>query len=187
MKHILLTLLLLSPLAFADSSDDELINKFLEAEVQIDNCIKAKSCKELMSSGGPVLSILYDTNFTDALNRCTVMPKITKCGQVLGRINMKTFTAIEFMTEEIQETVNEINFELFVYKVGTYAQKEATALIQKYGDNGFPAFAKPNKNSDELVDLLIGPFVSEEDITVNIETLNQISGVAAGKITEWNP
>ena len=85
------------------------------------------------------------------------------------------------------EIMEEVSFELFVYKIGTFTQKEATALIKKYGDNGFPAFTKPNKNSDELVDLLIGPFVSEQDIQVNIETLNQISGVTAGKITEWNP
>ena len=85
------------------------------------------------------------------------------------------------------EIMEEVSFELFVYKVGTFTQKEATALIKKYGDNGFPAFTKPNKNSDELVDLLIGPFVSEQDIQVNIEILNYISGVAAGKIIEWNP
>jgi cell division septation protein DedD len=85
------------------------------------------------------------------------------------------------------EEMEEVSFELFVYKIGTFTQKEATALIKKYGDIGFPAFTEANKNSDELVDLLIGPFVSEQDIQVNIETLNQISGVTAGKITEWNP
>ena len=85
------------------------------------------------------------------------------------------------------EEMEEVSFELFVYKIGTFTQKEATALIKKYADIGFPAFTEANKNSDELVDLLIGPFVSEQDIQVNIETLNQISGVTAGKITEWNP
>ena len=90
---------------------------------------------------------------------------------------------LEWEAEEMEE----VSFELPVYKIGTYTQKEATALIKKYGDNGFPAFTKPTKNSDELVDLLIGPFASEQDIQVNIETLNQISGVAAGKIIEWNP
>jgi len=90
---------------------------------------------------------------------------------------------LEWEAEEMEE----VSFELPVYKIGTYTQKEATALIKKYGDNGFPAFTKSNKNSDELVDLLIGPFASEQDIQVNIETLNQISGVAVGKIIEWNP
>ena len=85
------------------------------------------------------------------------------------------------------EIMEEVSFELFVYKIGTLTQKEATALIKKYGDSGFPAFTEANKNSDELVDLLIGPFASEQDIQVNIVILNQISGVAAGKITEWNP
>jgi hypothetical protein len=84
------------------------------------------------------------------------------------------------------EIMEEVSFELFVYKIGTYTQKkEATALIKKYGDSGFPAFTERHKNG--LVDLLIGPFASEQDIQVNIETLNQISGVAAGKIIEWNP
>ena len=85
------------------------------------------------------------------------------------------------------EEMEEVSFGLFIYKIGTHTQKEVTALMKKYTDSGFPAFTEVNKNSDELVDLLIGPFVSEQDIQENIVILNQISGVAAGEIVEWHP
>ena len=95
--------------------------------------------------------------------------------------------------ERIEEDkrLGEVNESLMlgldVYEVGAYTSEEATALIKKYNDNGFPAFTQANKDSDELVDLLIGPFASEQDIQTNITMLNQISGVAAGKIVKWNP
>ena len=80
-----------------ETDDQKLINKLLEAEAAFDKCIEAKDCKELMSSGGPMAAILYDTDLTDALNRCESIFKITKCYQIMGRLNIKAIKAIEYM------------------------------------------------------------------------------------------
>ena len=95
---ILSILLILFAGGVAGETDDQkLINKLLEAEAAFDKCIEAKDCKELMSSGGPMAAILYDTDLTDALNRCESYLKITKCSQIMGRLNIKAIKAIGYM------------------------------------------------------------------------------------------
>ena len=95
---LLLSLLMLFAGGVVGETDDQkLINKLLEAEAAFDKCIEAKDCKELMSSGGPMTAILYDTDLTDALNRCESIFKITKCYQIMGRVSIKALTAIEYM------------------------------------------------------------------------------------------
>ena len=99
MKKLILisALLLFGSNGWAESDDQKLLNKLLEAEAAFDKCIEAKDCKELMSSGGPMAAILYDTDLTDALNRCESYLKITKCFQIMGRLNIKAIKAIEYM------------------------------------------------------------------------------------------
>ena len=96
-KLLLLISLLLATSAWGESDDQKLLNKLLEAEAAVDKCIEAKDCKELMSSGGPMAAILYDTDLTDALNRCESIFKITKCYQIMGRLNIKAITALKYM------------------------------------------------------------------------------------------
>ena len=90
-------LLLFAGGVVGETDDQKLINKLLEAEAAFDKCIEAKDCKELMSSGGPMAAILYDTDLTDALNRCESYLKITKCSQIMGRLNIKAIKAIGYM------------------------------------------------------------------------------------------
>ena len=90
-------LLLFAGGVVGETDDQKLINKLLEAEAAFDKCIEAKDCKELMSSGGPMAAILYDTDLTDALNRCDSIFKITKCYQIMGRLNIKAITAFKYM------------------------------------------------------------------------------------------
>ena len=47
-------------------------------------------------------------------------------------------------------------------------------LISKYTDNGFPAFTSPSIENNELLDLNIGPFSSEQDIKENILKVEQL-------------
>ena len=94
---ILIASLLMASGVVGETDNQKLINKLLEAEAAFDKCIEAKDCKELMSSGGPMAAILYDTDLTDALNRCESIFKITKCYQIMGRVNIKALTAIEYM------------------------------------------------------------------------------------------
>jgi len=92
----MLLTLLMSMGAWADSQDEELLRKLIIVETAIDKCIEAKDCFELMKAGGPLVELIYDTDLTDALNKCTGFFKITKCYQVMGRINIKTIEAMGY-------------------------------------------------------------------------------------------
>ena len=84
--------------------------------------------------------------------------------------------------------IEEIDFDLYVYKVGAFGSSEtATKVIQSFGDNGFPAFAKSNEFNKTLTTVLVGPFVSKDDIRTNQAVLNKIAGITTGEIITWNP
>ena len=84
--------------------------------------------------------------------------------------------------------IEEIDFDLYVYKVGAFGSPETvTKVIQSFGDNGFPAFAKPNESNKTLITVLVGPFVSKDDIRTNQVVLNKIAGITTGEIITWNP
>ena len=86
------------------------------------------------------------------------------------------------------EIIEEIDFDLYVYKVGAFGSPETvTKVIQSFGDNGFPAFAKPNESNKTLTTVLVGPFVSKDDIRTNQTVLNKIAGITTGEIITWNP
>ena len=86
------------------------------------------------------------------------------------------------------EIMEEIDFDLYVYKVGAFGSPETvTKVIQSFGDNGFPAFAKPNESNKTLTTVLVGPFVSKDDIRTNQTVLNKIAGITMGEIITWNP
>ena len=96
-KLLLITSLIISGSLWADSQDEELLRKLIIAETAIDKCIEAKDCFELMKVGGPLVEVIYDTDLTDALNKCSGIPKIPKCYQIMGRINIKTIEAMGYM------------------------------------------------------------------------------------------
>jgi hypothetical protein len=51
--------------------------------------------------------------------------------------------------------IEEIDFDLYVYKVGAFSSPETvTKIIESFGDNGFPAFAKPNESNKTLTTVL---------------------------------
>ena len=84
--------------------------------------------------------------------------------------------------------IEEIDFDLYVYKVGAFSSPETvTKIIESFGDNGFPAFAKPNESNKNLTTVLVGPFVSKDDIRTNQAVLNKIAGITTGEIITWNP
>ena len=52
--------------------------------------------------------------------------------------------------------IEEIDFDLYVYKVGAFSSSEtATKVIQSLGDAGFPAFAQPNQSNKTLTTFLL--------------------------------
>ena len=87
-----------------------------------------------------------------------------------------------------KERVENIDFNLYVYKVGAFESSETISNIVKLlNDEGFPAFTKTNKSNQNLTNVLVGPFASKKDIKDNQKTLNQIAGIEFGEVMVWNP
>ena len=95
---------------------------------------------------------------------------------------------IEDNIPSAKSIIETVDFNLYVYKIGAFssAQKVSQA-IQSFGDAGFPAFAKTNQSNPDLTNVLVGPFVSEDDINKNQEILNKIAGITNGETLTWNP
>ena len=63
-----------------------------------------------------------------------------------------------------KEEVEKVDLNLYVYKVG----------------------AIKNGSDKDLTDVLVGPFVSKEDIQKNEKEFNLIAGINSGEVLSWN-
>lgn len=80
------------------------------------------------------------------------------------------------------------NFKLFAYRVGVFTdENNVSKLEQALSNQGFPAFAKPNESNKTLTTVMVGPFVSIDDIRTNQTVLNKIAGITMGEIITLNP
>ena len=96
--------------------------------------------------------------------------------------------SIEDNIPSAKNIVEKVDFSLYVYKIGAFKSLETvTKVIQSYNDAGFPAFTQINQSNQELTTILVGPFVSKDDINGNQEKLNKIAGIINGEIVAWNP
>lgn len=95
---------------------------------------------------------------------------------------------IEDTISSAKSIVEETDFDLYVYKIGAFGSSSTvTILIQAYSDAGFPAFTEINQSNKALTTILVGPFVSEEDIIKNQKVLNAVAGISKGEILTWIP
>lgn len=95
---------------------------------------------------------------------------------------------IEDTISSAKSIVENTDFNLYVYKIGAFGSSQTiTKVIQLYSDAGFPAFTEINQSNQSLTTVLVGPFVSEEDITKNQKVLNTIAGISQGEILTWTP
>ena len=95
---------------------------------------------------------------------------------------------IEDTISSAKSIVENTDFNLYVYKIGAFGSSQTiTKVIQLYSDAGFPAFTAINQSNQSLTTVLVGPFVSEEDITKNQKVLNTIAGISQGEILTWTP
>jgi membrane protein required for colicin V production len=90
---------------------------------------------------------------------------------------------IEDTISSAKSIVEATDFNLYVYKIGAFGSSQTiTKVIQLYSDAGFPAFTEINQSNKSLTTILVGPFVSEEDITKNQKVLNSIAGISQGDL-----
>ena len=95
---------------------------------------------------------------------------------------------IEDTISSAKSIVEATDFNLYVYKIGAFGSSQTiTKVIKLYSDAGFPAFTEINQSNKSLTTILVGPFVSEEDITKNQKVLNSIAGISQGEILTWTP
>ena len=86
-----------------------------------------------------------------------------------------------------KEEVEKADLNLYVYKVGAFKSSEKIRkLIQSYNDAGFPSFTEKNRSDKGLIDVLVGPFASKEDIQKNEKEFNLIAGINSGEVLSWN-
>ena len=98
----------------------------------------------------------------------------------LGQISKDTnLVDVSFCVDGHKETNH-------IYRVST-KWNVLERNMQAYSDAGFPAFTEINQSNEALTTVLVGPFVSEEDIRKNQKVLNTVAGISKGEILTWTP
>tara|TARA_B100001250_G_C19768154_1_gene775787 strand:- start:251 stop:682 length:432 start_codon:yes stop_codon:yes gene_type:complete len=81
---------------------------------------------------------------------------------------------------------DESDFDFFVYRAHVLSSKEnAENLKNKIDDAGYPSFIEPYGNNKNLFAIYVGPFLSEDDIVTNIESIQLLSESDNGEIIRW--
>lgn len=81
---------------------------------------------------------------------------------------------------------NESDFDFFVYRAHVLSSKDnADKLKEKIVNNGFPAFVESFGDKGDLYAIYVGPFLSEDDIVMNMDLIKSISESNNGEISRW--
>ena len=104
-------------------------------------------------------------------------------------------TSIEVNNESISSNQNsngdfkefdESDFDFFVYRAHVLSSKDnANKLKEKIVNNGFPAFVESFGDKGNLHAIYVGPFLSEDDIVINMDLIKSISESNNGEISRW--
>ena len=80
----------------------------------------------------------------------------------------------------------ESDFDFFVYRAHILSsEKNAVKLSKKITDGGYPAFVEPFGDDRDLFAIYVGPFLSEDDIVTNMESIQLLSESENGEISRW--
>jgi cell division septation protein DedD len=80
----------------------------------------------------------------------------------------------------------ESDFDFFVYRAHILSsEKNAIKLSKKITDGGYPSFVEPFRDDRDLFALYVGPFLSEDDIVTNMESIQLLSESENGEISRW--
>ena len=81
---------------------------------------------------------------------------------------------------------NESDFDFFVYRAHVLSSKDnAIKLKEKIVDGGYPAFVDNFSNKENLFAVYVGPFLSEDDIVNNMDSIQLLSESSNGEISRW--
>ena len=80
----------------------------------------------------------------------------------------------------------ESDFDFFVYRAHVLSsENNANKLKEKIVIGGYPAFVETFGDKDNLFAVYVGPFLSEDDIVNNMESIQLLSESSKGEISRW--
>ena len=80
----------------------------------------------------------------------------------------------------------ESDFDFFVYRAHILSsEKNAIKLSKKITDGGYPSFVEAFGDGRDLFAIYVGPFLSEDDIVTNMESIQLLSESENGEISRW--
>ena len=80
----------------------------------------------------------------------------------------------------------ESDFDFFVYRAHILSsEKNAIKLSKKITDGGYPSFVEAFGDDRDLFAIYVGPFLSEDDIFTNMESIQLLSESKNGEISRW--
>ena len=78
------------------------------------------------------------------------------------------------------------DFDFFVYRAHILSsEKNAIKLSKKITDGGYPSFVEAFGDDRDLFAIYVGPFLSEDDIVTNMESIQLLSESENGEISRW--
>ena len=81
---------------------------------------------------------------------------------------------------------NESDFDFFVYRAHVLSsENNANKLKEKIVIGGYPAFVETFGDKDNLFAVYVGPFLSEDDIVNNMDSIQSLSESSNGEISRW--
>ena len=84
------------------------------------------------------------------------------------------------------EFLKESDFDLFVLRVHVLSSLEnAESLSEKIKKGGYPSFVEVFGKNKNLYAIYVGPFLSKEEISSNIEDIKEVSQSSQGEVTRW--
>ena len=80
----------------------------------------------------------------------------------------------------------ESDFDFFVYRAHILSsEKNAIKLSKKITNGGYPSFVEAFGDDRDLFAIYVGPFLSEDDIVTNMESIQLLSESENGEISRW--
>ena len=82
--------------------------------------------------------------------------------------------------------IDRSDFDLFVLRVHVLSSLEnAETLSEKIKKGGYPSFVEVFGKNKNLYAIYVGPFLSIEEISSNIEDIKEVSQSSQGEVTRW--
>ena len=92
---------------------------------------------------------------------------------------------ILYVTKDFK-ILSESNFDFYVYRAHVLSsENNALRLTEQIKKGGMPSFVEIFNKEKNLFAVYVGPFLSEDDILNNIDTIKKLSESNQGEVQPW--